>query len=272
MKYKTQFDPSNAKDEFAIQEAKIAGMKILIRFEPLFRKYLNLIKTGRIDYGDKEMKRFVSSFIGDPALKLALKKKRTGTSSCYPINKKFDFVVETYGKLEDSDIMTDLQMLLLVLVKRYKKMGRNFCAYLYNAYCYEVSRHIKKFTQNPANITYRNVEYEDYMQTYSDQAIEDCFEDRIYENSRGIPDTTWINGESCSDLFLCLTPEERKIIIKYYLEDYNDRQIATLFGMHINTVNQKRRKAAAKLAETMGVDISKIKRNRKSGKKAMLPM
>ena len=40
--------------------------------------------------------------------------------------------------------------------------------------------------------------------------------------------------------------------------------------MHINTVNQKRRKATMKLAIEQGIDIKKIKHSRKSGKKALL--
>ena len=268
MRYKKQFE-ENATEEM-IADSKEAGGELLVRFEPLFKKYLVLIQTGHIDFGDREMKRFVLSFIGDPALKAALKRKRATSRFCHPINQRFAFVVETYGKRDSVDIMIDLQMLFFVLAKRYKQMGKNFCAYLYNAYCYEVSRHIKKYTNNPANIPYRNIEYEDYMQSYSEYSIENCFEDQIYENSLGIPDTSWVRGESCSDIFLCLTPEERKIIIKYYLEDYNDRQIAEVFGMHINTVNQKRRKATMKLAIEQGIDIKKIKHSRKSGKKALL--
>lgn len=268
MNYKLQFKDDATEEEIFV--AKDAGSELLNRFKPLFKKYLSLIRTGKIDFGDKEMKRFVGSFIGDPVLQKALKRKHATSKYCYPINQKFDFVVETYGKLDEDDILTDLQMLFLVLVKRYKQMGKNFCAYLYNSYCYEVSRHIKKFTKNPANIHYRNIEYEDYMQTYNEKAVEDCFEDKIYEDSQGIPDYTWINGTSCSDLFQCLTAEERKLIIKYYMEMYSDRQIAQLYSMHINTVNQKRRKAVVKLAEATGIDVSQIRRNRNSGKKALL--
>lgn len=194
MKYKTQFDENATDNE--IRESKMAGEELLKRFEPLFKKYFTLIVTGHIDYEDKEMKRFVSLFIGDPSLKAALRREHATSKFCYPINKKFDFVVETYGKVAKEEIIIDLQMLFLVLVKRYKQMDKNFCAYLYNSYCYEVSRHIMKFTKNPANIHYRNIEYEDYMQTCSDNAVEDCFEDKIYENSQGIPDSTWIGGES----------------------------------------------------------------------------
>jgi DNA-directed RNA polymerase specialized sigma24 family protein len=265
IKFKTQFKPdASAKDK---QEAQAAAVKLFKHFAPLFKKYSILLRTGHIDYEDKEMKRFVANFIGDVALRMALKQEHLTAKFTVPINKAFNFIVETYGKQSEEDIMIDLQMLLLVLAKRYKQMGKNFCAYLYNCYLYEVARHIKKFTRNPANIPYRSTEYEDYMQSYQPHAITNDLEDKYYLNSNGVPDGSWITGESCSELFQRLSNEERKLVVKYYIEDYNDRQIAEMFGMHINTVNQKRRRAVFKIADTMGVDITKSKRARKSGKK-----
>ena len=108
------------------------------------------------------------------------------------------------------------------------------------------------------------------MQSVTEKVIEeDCFTDKIYENNVGIPDMTWISGQNCSELFQSLAPLDRKLLIKYYMEDYNDRQIAEEFGMHINTVNQKRRQAVVKLANILGISEEEIKRNRKSGKKAL---
>ena len=109
------------------------------------------------------------------------------------------------------------------------------------------------------------------MQTAKDNVVEEAtLQDMTYENEMGIPDISWITGENCSEIFASLSPLERKLIIKYYLEDYNDRQIAEEFGMHINTVNQKRRRAVLALARANQIDEKSIKRNRKSGKKAML--
>lgn len=269
MTYKTQFDENATKKQIA--EAKRAGEDLLARFSPLFKKYMLLVRSGHIDYDDREMKRFICSFIGDPSLKAALKRRHATSKFWHQINKRFEFIVESYGQLPEDEMLIDMQMLFLILVKRYRQMGKNFCAYVYNSYGYEVSRHIKKFTRNPANIHYKNIAFEDYLQGYyTETEIENGFEDKIYENSQGVPDSSWIRGETCSDLFQCLTAEERMLIIKYYMEDYNDRQIAELYAMHINTVNQKRRKAVIKLANTLGVDVSKIKRNRKSGRDALL--
>lgn len=270
MLYQKQFDESLNLAYDEIEESKMAGWHIIQKFEPLVKKYVALIKTAQINFEDSETKRFVMGFIGDPSLKMALKREKQSAKFRHPILLKFNFVKETYGAISEKEIITDLQMLLLVLARRYKQVGKNFCAYVYNVYCYEVSRHIKKFIKDPSNIHYRNLPYEDFMHTYESYTEEYVFENKIYENNMGIPDLTWINGTSCSDIFQELEPLERKLLIKYYLEDYNDKQIAKEFSMHINTVNQKRRCAVIKLAQLMGVDEKKIKRSRKSGKQAML--
>jgi hypothetical protein len=205
-------------------------------------------------------------------LKAALKCKKQSAAARAPIYQRFNFIKETYGSLDEDEIMMDLQTLFVVLARRYKQMGKSFCGYLYNAYYHEVSRHIKSFIKNPANIHYRNSEYEDYMQKSVDEfQKEDIpFDERLFEDEGGIPDSSWINGETCSETFEMLTPLERRLLVKYYLEDYNDRQVAERFGMHINTVNQKRRFAAEEVANALGKSRLDIKRNRKSGKRPMM--
>lgn len=265
--YKKQFMPSYLKTD--LDNAQKAGIELTERFNPLFKKYIKTIKDTQLDFDDKDTKRFILCFIGDKILKKALKSERQSAKIRHEIYKRLNFVTETYGQLSVNEITSDLQMLLLVLAKRYVPMGRNFCAYLYNCFCYEVSRHIKKYIKNPANIHYKTIQYEDYMQIAEDELVEECFEDRLYEDNMGMPDITWVNGLTCSEIFQNLTPLERKILIKYYLEDYSDRQIAELYCIHINTCNQKRRQATAKLAKKIGVKLKDIKRSRKSGKKSL---
>ena len=268
MQYKRQFDIDCKPAEKA--QAQRAATELLQNFSPLFKKYLLLIKSSQVDFADKEMKRFVLGFIGEPELKAALKRERQSAEFRHQIMSRFNFVKETYGALPEEVILIDLQMLMLILAKRYKQMGRNFCAYVYNAFSFEVSRHIKKFIKNPSNIHYKSCEYEDYMQTCTDRLVDDGLLDKTYENNVGVPDSSWISGTNCSDIFSDLNPLERKILIKYYMEDYNDRQIGEALGLHINTVNQKRRQAVSKLAMLLDVDEKTIKRSRNSGKKILM--
>lgn len=251
--------------------AKECGSILIAKFSPLFKKYIQLFKTANIDFTDKEMKEFIALFIDNYELKKALLRKKINSTNRAEIYVKFNFVIETYGKISEDDMLSDLNMWLLILAKRYKNVGKNFCAYVYNSYRYEVARHIKKFINNPLNIWYKNLYYEDWIQ--SENKIEELiYEDNYYESLTGLPDFTWINGQSCANIFSSLTTFQRKILVKYYLEDWNDRQIAQYLGAHINTVNQKRRDAISLLCKNTGASKNNIKRSRKSGKRASLPI
>ena len=146
MQYKLKFEYPN--DEKILNISKNASEELLVRFTPLFKKYSLLLTTGQIDFNDVDVKSFIGTFIDDPRLHRALKRQRSKAEYRADIYKKFGFVLETYGKLSEDEILVDLQMLLLVLAKRYKQMGKNFCTYVHNCFRYEVSRYIKDFIKN----------------------------------------------------------------------------------------------------------------------------
>ena len=251
--------------------SQAAITELVDRFYPLFKKYLSLIKTGQINFGNIEQRLFVALFMDNPKLKAALYGKMAlDKDTKSEIYQRFNFIKEGYGHLDSDEILVDLKLLFLNLAKRYNRTGKSFCCYVAYSYRYELFRHIQKFYHNPLNIHYKNIQYEDCAKIDSPDVIdESALEDHIYENMMGLPDMTWINGENCSEIFSCLTPEERKIISKYYLENMCDRQIAEEYGLHINTCNQKRRTAINKIAESIGIDPSSIRRSRNSGKKRL---
>lgn len=251
--------------------AQECGNILVAKFSPLFKKYIQLFKYSNVDWTDRESKEFIALFLDDYELKKALFRKKITAANRAEIYAKFNFIIETYGKLDEEDILADLSMCLLILAKRYKNVGKNFCAYVYNAFRHEVARHIKKFVKNPLNIWYKNFEFEEWVNSSVTISNEIIYEDNYYESLTGLPDLTWINGQSCADIFNKLSVFQRKILIKYYLEDWNDRQIAQYLGAHINTVNQKRRDAITLLCKEAGVPKNELKRSRKSGKKASLP-
>lgn len=262
--YQEQFiNPSSKK------ESDKAGKELLVRFAPLFNKYLNLIKNGYIIFKDPEMRSFINSFIEDNELQKALNRKSQSSIQKSEIAKRFKFIIDTYGSNSEEEILMDLKICFLVIAKRYKPIGRSFCGYLYNTYKYEVSRYIKKQIKNPLSIPYKILNYEECINGSEEESYEQTYDDNLYENNIGIPNLQWILGNECSDLFKNLDNIERKIIVKYYLEEWNDRQIACLLGIHINTVNQKRRTAIKKLAKCINIDINTLKRSRKSGKLIM---
>lgn len=249
------------------EAAGAAGNLLINKFYPLFKKYLTVLKTGQMNFQNAEQKLFVRLFMDQGQLKAALCRKKIAKELREIIITKFNFIIEAYGAQEDEEITEDLHMLFFVLAKRYKPMGKSFCCYVYNTFKFEVARHVKNYQKNPANFHYKVTCIDNHTQAVSGGY--DTIEDSIYEDSRGIPDMSWVSGRTCSELFAEFSAVERKIFCKYYLEDWNDSQIAELLGIHINTANQKRKAIVIRLSEKLGIDINEVKRHRKSGKKAI---
>ena len=177
---------TNEEEEYA----KTCGDLLLAKFSPLFKKYLTLLKYTHIDFTDREMKEFIALFLDNYELKKALFRKKINYTNRSEIYQKFNFIRETYGKTAEEDIISDLHMCFLVLAKRYKPIGKNFCAYVYNTYRHEVARHIKKFIQNPLSVQYKNYQYEDCINGEKDIHIDISYEDNYYESTTGLPDFT----------------------------------------------------------------------------------
>lgn len=253
-------------------KSKEAADILLNRFSPLFKSYITLIKYNQIDWSSKDQKMFISQFVNDREVKKALNRKKTSSEYKNKIYHSFNFVTTTYGSASEEDILSDLYVCFLTLMKRYKQKGKNFCAYVANAFHFEVSRHIKKQISNPLAINYKNHKYEDIINGTEDINMNIIHEDNYYESVTGLPDYTWVNGDTCSDIFGDLTPFQRKILIKYYLEDFNDRQISELNGSNIGTINNKRRIAVNKICKACNYDKNLLSRKRKSGRKANLPI
>ena len=250
-----------------------AAMQLIEKFQPLFKKYISLLKTGQINFSNPEQRLFVALFMDDSRLRKALYSNasisREIKSSIY---YKFNFIKESYGSQDEDEIRTDLYIIFFILAKRYKKKNRSFCCYVYNTIRYEVFRRIQGFTKDPANIHYKNLSYED-LTRYGEKNLEieyvpDFAADNDFSvDSDGLPNSMWIAGLSCLEAFANLTALERKILAKYYIENYNDKQLAEEFNMHPNTCNTKRHKAVSKLADYLGFSKSDIKRTRNPRKK-----
>ena len=254
--YLTAKDKSNLKNPTDV---------LLERFSPLFKKYLTLVKYNQIDFNDMEQKSFISLFVDDRVLRRMLNRKVTPPSYKSEIYQKSNFIKETYGINNEEDILYDLYICFLNVARRYKQIGKNFCAYLYNVYKHEVARFIKAYIKNPLSIPYKNFQYEDFINGSEDAFLVEEQESSYYESITGLPDMSWLLGDTCSTEFLFLTPLQRKIMVKYYLEDWSDRQIAESMGIQTSSINSKRREALTLLCQHFDVDPSSLKRMRKSG-------
>lgn len=255
----------------AREESDRAATLLLEKFSPVFKKYITLLKTGQINFSDTEQKQFVALFMDEKHLRKALASKNPiDYSTRQVIQYKFGFVKETYGTLDEEEILTDLYVIFFILARRYRKTNRSFCCYLYNAFRYEMFRHIKSFTNNPANIYYKNISYEEVTLDGGLQLVNESekipdIESDLSTDEDGQLTSAWVAGLACSEIFRELTPLERKILEMYYVKNMSARQIADTFHIHTNTCNKRRHEAIKKLADKLGIDPSTAIRTRNIG-------
>ena len=269
--YQRQFKEDILPDSKEKEEIDRAANLLLEKFQPVFKKYITLIKTGQINFKNSEQKQFVAFFIDDAKLRKALYSRNPlNSKQSQLITYKFGFVKETYGTLDEEEILTDLYVIFFILARRYKRTNRSFCCYLYNAFKYEMFRHIKSFTNNPANIYYKNISYEEVTLDGDLQLVNESekipdIESDLSTDEDGQLTSAWVAGLACSEIFRELTPLERKILEMYYVKNMSARQIADTFHIHTNTCNKRRHEAIKKLADKLGIDPSTAIRTRNIG-------
>ena len=250
-----------------------AATLLLEKFRPVFKKYIALLKTGQINFSDSEQKQFISLFMDEKHLRKALASKNPiDYSTRQVIIYKFGFIKETYGLLDEDEILTDLYVIFFILARRYKKTNRSFCCYLYNAFKYEMFRHIKSFTNNPANIYYKNISYEEVTIDGDLQLVNEYdkipdIESDLSTDDNGQLTSSWVAGLACSEVFMELTPLERKILEMYYIRNMSAKQIAATFHIHTNTCNKRRHEAIKKLAARLGIAPDSAVRTRNTSRK-----
>ena len=264
--YQRQFQENCTKQEKL--KANEAGITLLNKFMPLFKKYTTLITTGQINFRNLEQRQFVRLFMPEPNIQKILNKKNISLEMRDIISMKFNFIIEGYGQQSEEEIMNDLKMLFLILAKRYKNVGRSFCCYVYNLYRYEVFRHIQKYQRDIANFHYKITTLDKCEESFFDDYS--YFEEDVCEDNQGLPNQDWIDGAVCSDIFKNLSSQDRFILSKYYLQNWNDKQIAQYLGKHINTINNIRKRILKTLCNNMNMDITDIIRHRNSGIKAVV--
>lgn len=241
---------------------KNACGELINKFENYFNKFFLIIKHGKIDIRDRETRFLLSLFVPkDQYVKsrnIYQDKDTLGRvlASLRSITAKF-------ANIPDEDIKQELYLIFIKLIHRYEPNGKLFGSYLCTAFVYEVSRYIKKIIKNPIS-SENNINYNDlYAQGSNIDEFKILnnlqYDELININDEIDYDDSWVLGITCSDIFLCLTPLERIILVKYYIEGLNDREISEMYGINRNIANQKRRAAIEKLkkkiTECGGKDI-----------------
>lgn len=227
------------------------GEQLLQKFENYFNKFYLIVKNITINLNDRETKFFISMFLNDATL--FQKKEDISSDDYHTVMQAFGSVCNTYGKLPREDIYQDMYLVFFTLLNRYKPIGKTFGSYLCTSFVYEYSRLIKSYLKDPLSRVDKTVEYIDMFHRNRYVEPEYAFFNMPYDEEK--QDDLWIHGLTCSEAFSKLTPLERIILIRYYIERKSDREIAEQIGRTRNYVNIKRLNAVKKISEYMGIEL-----------------
>lgn len=242
--------------------------EIINTFEPYMIKYINLFYDGEADMKDKDVRQFMSLFVGDPKARKRMKNPILTSTVEKEINTVTGQFMQLFEYVPREDISQELKMILLTMAKRWKKKGpkKYFCGYLYNSYRYEMYRLIQKLMKEPLIYKVRtNISIEFSELEMVDTTNFEQFSEKWYNESTDNEfNQEWIDGNSCDDIFAELEPLQRKILIEYYINGLNTKKISQLLGIGQNTISVARKKAVQNIIEKTGIDISSDTRIKKS--------
>lgn len=250
-----------------------SGLALINAFEPYMKKYIKIIKDGCIDLKDMDSRQFISLFITDHNARLNLIKhpqSKEARNAAYKAAAALSKVCESIAM---EDIKQDLCVILLSLCNRYVRQSAraNFCGYIYNTFRYEIQRKIVDLIKDPLTFMANfNVSFDET--SYLTQDVDIYIDtDEINNTPIALEDdelgNNWIRGLSCDDMFYNLTPLQRLILKKYYIEGFSDPKIADKLCMHKNTIYRNRMKAEDAIAKYMGknyIEILRAKRDNKT--------
>jgi RNA polymerase sigma factor (sigma-70 family) len=226
-----------------------AGGQLVALFEPLFNKYIKIIRKGIIDFNDYESRHFLSLFIADPKVRLNLKRKYQSKKTREIAYRTLTLINNAYIQIFDEDLYQELVLSFLNFVSKYK-VDKSFCAYLGSTFPYEVSQIVKKVLKNPISTAYIS-DFSDEILDLFGKAVEDSIDldDRFPSNDVEELSNNWIYGLTCSEAFETLTPFERLILKMFYLDKISDTSIGNKVGYHRNSIRTKRKAAVEKVRE-----------------------
>lgn len=215
-------------------------------------KYYNLLRYGRVDFKDKDTRKFISCFVKDKGFAERMRKFYQYKDDKAQARRTVQFLEQMLKSVSDEDLMQDLRMLFLQQALRWEKRYKHehFQGYLYGSYGYTLHHHLKRmFKQNDSyGLKSSIIHYQDDQ--YNDKSSNIKTEDSIFAQEPMIRSdfddelgNSWVRGLTCGEEFHNLTPLQRLVVKLHDNDGYTDGNIADMMGVHINTIFRQRKKA-----------------------------
>lgn len=216
-------------------------------------KYYRMLRYGKINFSDKDSRKFLTRFMKDPAIRKAMGQWFQYGETKEEAMRALQLASNVLKQVPDEDFQQDLRLLFLERAIRYDKIKKRvaFQGYLYNSYRHAVGNYIAKLMKEPLLFSHIKRVNNDYV-VDKNGFIE--IDDSIFKDTPIIAEddklgNSWVRGLTCTEEYRGLTHLQRLILKLYYEDGYTDGELADKMGMHINTVFRHRKRAMEKVKQ-----------------------
>lgn len=230
------------QDQYVLLYQQTGNAEELIKqYENFLNKYMSMFQYNTIDFSNYDVRCFLACYISDESLSKSLRRAKyhsaEAMSTAQKVLRSLQHKLRNHNKKE---LFHEIVIPFLQLAKGYKQLGVGFDKYLYKAYKYELKRHldnIKWDALDHGGLMYRDALHEEEWEEESQEEL--TFEmDEQFELS----DPRWVHGKRSGEPFINLKPHERYILVKYYYEDYTDREIARMLPYNPKSIHRIRKR------------------------------
>ena len=225
-------------------------------------KYYDLLRYGKMNFDNKELRRFISMFISDKQARVGLVNHYQPTEARAVAMAAVQNLVERFKVVEDEDLLQDLRLILIEQALRYEKQGtkKNFFGYIANSFMYRIKHYYKwVFADLLASATREfDVDVDNEIDEFSEIQIDDDWfvEDVYFANEQEELGFNWIHGKTTTFPFNQLSKYERTVLYLHDEKGMTDKEIAHTTGFHEDTIFSHRKKIKEKLRNLLSVGDS----------------
>lgn len=246
-----------------------SGEKLIEAFNLFIYRYANFLAYGVYDINNYSLRSFISLYIENKQYRKFLHSYKYKPY----IQQQFgQYALKTsalFEKYSFEELYNECVCVLLNMAKRYKDTRPSFHTYVFRCYHFELERNLKHLIKD---VLVKMNTVDDYnvicnhMTQYdkTDDIIEELNKQIAIKNSDNLTiddeysvyeqeslNLNWINGITCSDVFLILTTFERDLLVSNYILKKTDAQIAEELGLCRATVNRKKTEAKKKIQKIL---------------------
>lgn len=223
---------------------------LIKQFKNFLNKYSSMISNENIDFSNYDVRSFLSCYVKEREIKSNLKRGRFHSSKTVETAYRvLRYVKWALRKHKPQEVEAEILIPFLRCARSYQQKGKTFSSYLYQTYRYELKRHIDSLTVDildQEGVLFFDVWHDDYDWEVVDidsQLLQlDRFNLNDLEMDEGLelshPD--WIHKDKSLPPFDTFKSHERYILVKYYYENYTDKEIARMLPYNPKSIHRIR--------------------------------